>query len=200
MIIDLTRYIDENTKVLPDTPSVRIKQLSTLVQHGYNEQQITITSHTSTHIDAPNHMISSGKTLSDYPLDRFIGDAIVINVCGQREIKPDLTAVKRKDIVFFYTGYDLCCNGETIEKSPVVSEETALYLIDKQVPIVGIDSFTPDIYPYPIHQLLFGHDICIVEQLTNLDKIPQQRFTCYILPLKLHNSDGAPCRVIAQIP
>ncbi len=199
MLIDLTQYIDEQSTVFPGTLPVQIKPLSTIKKEGYNEQQISISTHTATHIDAPYHMLSQGKPLSAYPIEYFIGNAVVINVCDQRKIKADLSTVQKDDIVFFYTGRQSQCHTpDYFSNPPVITRETAEELIEKQVRIVGIDSFTVDSYPYPVHHLFFNHDICIVEGLIHLEQIPQHRFRCFILPLKLRKSDGAPCRVIAE--
>lgn len=199
MLIDLTQYIDECSTVFPGTPPVQIKPLSTIKKQGYNEQQISISTHTATHIDAPYHMLSKGKTLSSYPIEYFIGNAVVINVCDQPQIKPDLTDVQKDDIVFFYTGHQSKRHtSHYFSNPPVIMRETAEELIKKHVRILGIDSFTVDSFPYPVHHLLFDHDICIVEGLVHLEHIPQHRFRCYILPLKLRKSDAAPCRVIAE--
>ncbi|MBI1970856.1 cyclase family protein [Candidatus Woesearchaeota archaeon] len=86
------------------------------------------------------------------------------------------------------------------DHNPVISEETALQLIKKKVRIIGIDSFSPDNNPWPIHKLLLKQDILIVENLINLKKLAGKRFQCYILPLNIKNGDGAPCRVIAVLP
>jgi len=81
----------------------------------------------------------------------------------------------------------------------VISERTIQRLVSKNISILGIDSFTPDNEPYLLHKLLFSHDIRIVEQLTNLERIHQKRFQCYIFPLNIVNADGSPCRVVAEI-
>ncbi|MFO8077961.1 MAG: cyclase family protein, partial [Thermoplasmatota archaeon] len=199
MLIDLTQYIDEQSTVYPGTPPVQISQIARIEKQGFNEQQISISTHTSTHIDAPYHMLSKGKPLSAYPIEYFIGKAVVINVCDQQQIKADLGNVEKDDIVFFNTGHQSQCHtSDYFSNPPVISRKTAEELIKKHVRIVGIDSFTVDSHPYPVHHLFFNHDICIVEGLIHLEQILQHRFRCYILPLKLRKSDGAPCRVIAE--
>ena len=72
-------------------------------------------------------------------------------------------------------------------------------LLDSGFSVIGIDSFTPDNHPFEIHKMLFKKNILIVENLINLDKLIDKSFTCYILPLKIQDADGAPCRVIAEI-
>ena len=67
------------------------------------------------------------------------------------------------------------------------------------VKIIGLDSFTPDKEPFETHKLLFTKNICIVENLVNLKQLVGKKFECTILPLKLANADGAPCRVVAKL-
>ena len=47
-------------------------------------------------------------------------------------------------------------------------------------------------YGYPVHDILLGNDILIVENLCNLDKIKQVKGVYSFLPLKLKDSDGSP--------
>jgi kynurenine formamidase len=51
-------------------------------------------------------------------------------------------------------------------------------------------------YGYPVHDILLGNDILIVENLCNLDKITQIKGTYSFLPLKLKDSDGSPIRAV----
>lgn len=200
MFIDLTLPIDNNVSVLPGYPSVKVTQFATLDHNGWNEKQLSFTSHCSTHIDAPKHMLETGKTLSDYLIESFIGEAILFDVRGQSEIMVDVSKVNKNDIVFFFTGHnDYLYTQDYYENNPVLSQKTVKDLIKKEITILGIDSFTPDNEPYLIHKLLFEHDIRIVENLIHLEKIGKNRFYCYIFPLNIKDADGAPCRVVAEI-
>lgn len=200
MFIDLTLPIDARIPVFPKSPLPRINQIATIAKNGWNEKQFVFTSHFSTHIDAPRHMLDVGKTLSDYPIDSFLGEAIVFDMRDQYVIDVNLDLVKQNDIVFFHTNhiqhiYDL----NYFENNPVLSERTFHGLMDKNISILGIDSFTIDNEPFSFHKQLFKQDIRIVENLVNLDQIPSQRFFCYIFPLNIKDADGAPCRVVAQV-
>ena len=157
-----------------------------------------IQTHVSTHIDVPSHMIDGGKTLSDYSINKFVGDAIVIDARRQKNIEPDLSDAKEGDIVFFLTSHsDKAYESDYFENNPVITEKTARKLIEKKISIVGLDSFTPDNEPYTVHKLFLAHDVLIVENLINLDKLSGKRFRCFIMPMKITHADGAPCRVIA---
>lgn len=200
MIIDLTMPIDEKTPVFPGDPKQEITQNATIEKDGWNEKRLTFNSHFGTHIDAPFHMLANGKKLDELPLEKFIGKAVVIDVRGQKEIAPDLKGVKKDDIVFFRTDHiKKAYSKDFFKANPVITEETAKLLIQKGVKVVGLDSYTPDNDPYKIHKLFFKHDILIIENLINLDKLKQKRFDCYIMPLKIRRADGAPCRVFALV-
>ena len=193
--LDLTMPINERTPVFPGDPSHEIIQLTTIEKDGWNKKGLTITSHFSTHIDAPSHRISGGKTLSDFPIEKFVGPCIVLSLS-----KPDLSLVKENDIVFFFSGVtEKLYKKDFFDKNPVISEELAHQLVAKKVKIVGIDAPSPDDDPYPIHSILLPKDILIVENLMHLRKLVGKRFECFIFPLNIEEGDGAPCRVIAKI-
>jgi kynurenine formamidase len=193
-IIDLTMPIDEKTPVYPGDPKQVIEQIATIKEDEWNEKRFTFNSHFSTHIDAPFHMIEDGKKLDEFLLETFIGKAIVI------ENNSDTSEVEEGDIVFVYTGNAENTFSESyFTNKPFFEEEFAKKLTQKKVKIVGIDSYSPDAKPFEIHKLFFKHNIPIVENLTNLKQLIGKRFSCTILPLKIKDADGAPCRVIAIV-
>ena len=198
-VLDLTMPIDERTPTFPGDTKQEIRQAATIKDNGWNEKRLTFNSHFSTHIDAPFHMLEGGKKLTDYPIEHFIGDAIVVDARGTPKKEPNLADVKRNDIVLLETGHTKkAYSPEFYIDNPTITEGTAQELIDKQVKIVGIDSYTTDNEPFIIHKMLFKHDILLVENLVNLDKLTNKRFKCYIMPLNIKDGDGAPCRVIAD--
>jgi arylformamidase len=193
MYLDLTMPLDEKTPVYPGDPKQQIEQIATVAKDGWAEKRLTFNSHLGTHIDAPSHMIEGGKTLDDFPIETFIGEAIVVTL-------GDISAVKKDDIVFFNTNHTKnAYDPGFFQNNPVLSTKLAEKLVELGVKIVGLDSFSPDKEPWPVHKVLLAHDILIVENLVNLDQLLGKRFMCYILPLKIKDGDGAPCRVVANV-
>ncbi|MBI4173997.1 MAG: cyclase family protein [Candidatus Aenigmarchaeota archaeon] len=200
MIIDLTLSIDNKTPNWPGDPEIVIRQFSTAEKDGIGKKVLTFHSHFATHIDAPSHMLANGKTLSDYPMEKFVGAAIVLDARGQQEVEANLGSVKEGDIVFFLTAHsDKVYEKSYFANNPVLSPKTAQELVAKKIKMVGLDAPTPDNEPYALHKLFFKHDILIIENLVNLKGLVGKRFQCYVLPLKIQDGDGAPCRVIAAI-
>jgi kynurenine formamidase len=73
---------------------------------------------------------------------------------------------------------------------------------------IGFDAFsvdhigsaakvTPENLPY--HYIFLEKEILLIENLTNLDKLPDHPFTFQCLPLYLEKVDGSPIRAVAII-
>jgi kynurenine formamidase len=199
-LVDLTMPLNERTPVFPGSPKPSFKRVAYVDKDGYNAHRICTNTHFGTHIDSPWHMLRNGKRLTDFSIERFIGQAILYDVRGQREIDIELKDVKENDIVIFRTDHTKKAYASGFfETAPVISRKLAEELVERRVNIVGIDSFTLDEPPCDIHKLFFRQEILILENLVELGNIPVSIFKIYVFPIKYDRIDGAPCRVIAQI-
>lgn len=201
-LIDLTMPINESTPVYPGDPKPEFRQVSFCEKSGYNEHRICMNTHFGTHIDAPWHMVEKGKRLTDFPIEKFVGRAVLIDVRGQEEIDAELDGVKKNDMLLLRTDHTKKISSpDFFTNKPVISRGFAERVVKKKISILGIDSFTPapDSPPFEIHKYLLENEVLCLENLVNLDLIPKKTFTLYVLPLKLDRIDGAPCRVVAQL-
>jgi arylformamidase len=161
-----------------------------------------MSNHAGTHIDYPAHFIAGGKTSDHFPLSYLRGTCIVtevpegIKLITLDHVPPDIT---EGDIVFFKT-----TNSNLTKYSPeyvTLAIETAEALKDNRVKIVGIDYLsvdTADSSEFPIHHILLGAEILIVENL-KLKEVPPGRYHARIYPLQLAGIDGAPATVSLEI-
>lgn len=195
--------IDENTPVYPGDPKPRIWQKSAVAKEGFNTKGLEISSHFGTHIDAPFHILQGGKKLGDFPLSTFIGKAMVLDARKSNENKEIIANTQKAggaDFVFFCTGNSKNCYcANYFENSTSISLQTAKELAAKKVKIVGIDCLSPDNAPFDTHMELLKNDILILENLVNLESLIGKKFECIVMPLKIADADGAPCRVIAIV-
>ncbi len=190
--------LSEQTPVFPGEAPAEFARMEA---HGIKATRLGFTTHFGTHVDTPLHMVAGGKTLSDFGLERFVGEGVVIDARGQKEIKPKLDAVKAGDLVFFLTGHtDKVGDPDYFDfgKNPVIPLATAQALVDRKAKMVGLDSFTVDNAPYDVHKLFMKKDLLIVENLVGLAPLAGKRVEIVVLPLKVKDADGAPCRVIAR--
>lgn len=202
-LIDLSVPVNENTPAYPGDPHIEIKTLATYKKDTYNDHAVSFGIHSSgTHIDGPWHMVEDGKKLAQIPVEQFVGRGRLIKAENGNY---SLDAVKAAgiaegDIVLFYTGMAKVYGQDEYyaDSRLVMPEAVANYLVEKKIKTVGLDMCSPDKMPFPVHRILLGSDILIIENMTNLDQLEGQEFTVYALPLKLE-LDGAPARVIAQV-
>src|SRR5690606_5699891 len=90
---------------------------------------------------------------------------------------------------------------EWLFETPYLSLEAAEYLVKKQIKGIGIDHFSIGGFGEDnraIHEVILGADIWVVEivQLDN-PKLMSGKWHIMSLPIKIRNSSGAPCRVVA---
>ena len=85
---------------------------------------------------------------------------------------------------------------------PRISAELAHWCVAKRVKLLGVEPpSVADVNNQAevtlIHKILLGGQVVIVEGLTNLDQLTQNRVFFVALPLKPLAGDGSPCRAIA---
>lgn len=200
-LIDLSLLLSNDTPVFPGDPKIAITQEFTVQKDGFSLHNYNFSGHCSTHIDAPAHFIEGGKRLSEIELEHYSGEGIVIPALNSDMIDIDILnniKVSKNQIILFHTGWDKKITSQDyFSNHPVLSEKLTEKLVYLKVKMVGVDCPSPDREPYPIHKILLAHDILILENLCNLNKLPE-KFKIYAFPLKV-KTDGIPVRVVAEI-
>jgi kynurenine formamidase len=206
-IIDLSHTISPGMPVYPgDEPPV-ITNRAAIDEDGFVEKSITLGSHTGTHIDAPAHIIPYAPTLDRMPIDRFVGQGSVIDLTGMKNPEIDTAFLKSyeslfktSEFVLLYTGWHRFWGQEKYFRGyPILSIEAALWIRSFGLKGIGVDALSVDeveATDLPIHKILLER-MLIIENLTNLDKLPKTGFIFSCLPLKLENADASPVRAVA---
>jgi len=223
-VIDLTHTIHDEIQIYPGDPIPSISRGLTHEKDYCHVDLLKLGSHTGTHIDAPYHFLKDGQRIDEIAVQRFIGNGILIDVSAKSDrdlIEPgDVeryeNEIAQGDFVIFKTGWDKYFGTPKYYLHPYLSAEGARILVKMGVSLVGIDALNVDPtdygsidsdpsandlpdeekYGYPVHDILLGNDILIVENLCNLDKIKQRKGLYSFLPLKLKDSDGSPIRAV----
>ncbi len=202
---DITLTITPQMTVWPGDPTVNIQRISSIASgDNANVSKMTMSCHTGTHVDAPDHFLNNGKTVEGLPLDLLVGRAYVLHL-------PDISmitasALMQADIpprtrrLLFKTRnseYWAAGKGEFQTDFVGLSVDAAELLVDRNVKLVGIDylSIAPYKMSSPVHTILLNAGVVVIEGL-DLSKVSQGRYTLHCLPLKLAGADGAPTRCI----
>lgn len=174
----------------------------------YILQDIHMSSHVGTHIEFPYHHLRTGADAAAFPVSKLIGDACVLDfshkkpneTIDRKEIESSGVEIRPGDIVFIRTDCDRLFRTERAHDRPIPSTETIQYLVDAGVNCVATDATGVELKGtdhQPNHQLLFEHNIPIVESATNLAELSAPRFWVSILPLAVEGLDSCPVRILA---
>ena len=71
---------------------------------------------------------------------------------------------------------------------------------ERSIHVVGLDTPSIDHGPsttFDSHVRLFEHNIAVLENVANLDRLPPKGFTVIALPIKIRGGSGGPARIIA---
>ncbi len=213
-IIDITYTLEEGmtTFAAPWHFGFEIHQLGRHGHEGRASRKIAFGSHTGTHMDAPLHFIENGQSIDEIPMDIMLGPVTIYDLShlkdGAAVTLDMLDKPVTERIIFkygwgkhwyskkFYTGY------------PYLSEEVAHHLVEKGVKIIGMDSPSPDdslikldaatrgtAEDSPIHKILLGNGVIMVEYIANLDQLKDtEGWNWTVMPIKVKGCDGAPVR------
>lgn len=205
--IDLSHPLENDMTYFPGDPEPRI--LPADATPPWRVTQLSIGTHLGTHIDAASHFIPRGKTISEYPIERFLLPGIVVPLLGRNDdepIGPDafadyLTALPTGGALLIHLGWDQYWKTERYLRHPYLVREAAQLLVEKGASIVGIDALNVDSTAQETdhaHAALLGNDVLIVENLTRLHLLlPGVVYQFSFLPLALSGLDGSPIRAIA---
>jgi kynurenine formamidase len=223
-VIDLSQTLEEHAPHYP-THSKFYHNLWNSYWHGERSlsYQITMNEHSGTHVDAPAHFISDAKpeahtTIDRVPVASLIGRGVRLDcrkyLAGgnlSRDFveswEKDHGAIEARDIVLMNFGWSsrwaLRPGHESyVTDWPGVSMEAAEYLLEKEIAALGVDSLSADspaaLRTNPIHPRVLERQVLLVENLCNLDRLPDF-FIFLALPLKIRDGSGSPVRAVAFV-
>ncbi len=191
--------------VFPGDMDISIKPYHTLEMGYSNSTSLHLGTHTGTHLDAPYHFFADGKTLNEIPLERFVGEAVLVDCVGKHDaihvadLEPFSQNISSCSRVIIRTGWDKWFGREEYFRDyPVISADAAEWLAERQIWLLGVDIPSVDDWKAEdAHVALLKAEVVIVESLVNLTKITQPIFYFAALPLSIKDADGSPVRAIA---
>lgn len=205
-IYDISLTLSPDLPTWPGDSPVVIGRVAKMEEGANaNVSRMDMGVHTGTHVDAPFHFLTGGKTSEHLPLDLLIGPVYVLNlpdvvdritapVLRQAGIPPGALRllIKTRNSQYWASGDSSFHTGFV-----GIGADGAGFLVDLGIKLIGVDylSVAPYKQSRPTHEVLLKAGVVIVEGL-NLSEVTQGLYTLYCLPLKLAGCDGAPARAI----
>jgi kynurenine formamidase len=129
--------------------------------HGWAIENLTVGSHTATHIDAPYHYgaTSEGKParrIDEVPLEWCFGPGVVLDMRHrkpgevisiadlQQKLREIRYTLRPNDIVLVHTGAAQRWGTPEYFRQPGLDRESTLWLVNQGIHMIGIDAWTLD--------------------------------------------------------
>ncbi len=175
-----------------------------------NLNNLTFCLHNGTHVDAPSHFIEGGKTVDALDLEKMSGKATVISFAEESETsdsendsvkeaengRTTAITIDKNDLIPVFARRKvkrllLKGNIHLTEDAARLCSQEGLYLIGTENK--SLDT-TED---YPVHKILLGSDIVILENL-NLSEVPDGSYLLHASPLSILGAEASPVRAVLE--
>lgn len=230
-LVDLSQYISHRGPARPfhPTPTIwtHVSHADTKAKYGdisFQTKGITISDHTSSHVDSYCHYDPSpdAESVDELPLELFYTGAVCVDFSGKEPgtyiTKPDVEKelertgleIEPGDTFLYYTGHfernfgtDRWWTG-----FPGLDREATEYLADLGVKNIGCEAFTIDNPtqakldanpPYPAHQVCKERRLLNTENLVIPRRLVGRRFRFIGFPLKIRGGSASPIRAVAVL-
>lgn len=202
-VVDISVPNGPGQHVYPGDPEPRVDAVRTIGGGDVcNLSLLTMGSHTGTHVDAPYHFLADGPKLGEVPLDRMVGEALVLDLRGRPAVDRAALAggaIKAGDIVLCLTDNSRRWEKPGFQRDfTYLTEDAATFLVAAGVRAIGMDYLSIEKFgspDFPVHKILLGAGVFVIEGL-DLRQVAPGRYTLVCLPLKFPTLDGAPARAI----
>ncbi|MCH4038484.1 MAG: cyclase family protein [Eubacteriales bacterium] len=149
--------------------------------------ELTLGSHSGTHIDAPRHFIPGGLDVEHVGLRRAYGRCKVVETATPIELTADMVDEYTHD----GTKRLLLKGGfEITPESAQRMVDDGIRTIGTEAPTVGGEGTGPI-----VHRILLGAEVLIIENL-DLSRAKPGDYTLSALPLRMADLDGSPVRAV----
>jgi arylformamidase len=202
-IIDISLPITEHMQVYKDKEEKR-PVFTRAAQHpnqSIQETVLTINLHTGTHVDAPLHIFSDGAGIEQYPLDKFFGQAQVLDLSHVTDCITDqhLAAynIEQNQIILLKTRNSAHMGNRFDFDFVYLTDTAAAYLAAKQIKTVGIDALGIERNQshHPTHRHLLSAQIPIIEGL-QLRSVEAGQYTFIGFPIYLPGNEASLIRAV----
>lgn len=208
-IYDVSMPITPSMPVWPGDPPVEVQQVACISSGDpANVSRLDMSVHSGTHIDAPRHFIADGKTISQIPLEKLIGEVLVMQIDNSEDVitarvlesHPQIDLLSKASKAIFRTR-----NSAHLQAYPSgfnqdyvgIDSSGAHFLKKLNLGLIGIDYLSIAPYHDTVmpHLILLAEEIVLLEGL-DLSQVPAGFYELFCLPLNIIDCEGSPARVV----
>lgn len=196
----------------------------------YSANSFCAPEHGGTHLDAPIHFAERGVTVDALTPRQLLAPAVVLDVTEKAAANPDyrLTAdditawearhgaIPAGAIVFLRTGWgarygnrkayfgDDTPGATNNLHFPSFGADSARLLVEqRRVAALAVDTPSIDYGPstdFIVHRIAAERNVPGLENVANLERLPETGAWAIALPIKIRNGSGGPVRIAALLP
>ena len=187
-------------------------------------RRVSASTSNRTNIDAPAHLARGMWTVDQIPPERLIAQLVVIDITQQVKGNPDYELsvediarweqihgdIHAGSVVLARTGWggrwksgDEYRNADKrgVMHFPGYSEQAAQFLVEgRAVLALGIDTLSVDpgdSKTQAVHHYTLAHSVYHLENVANLDRVPDAGAVVVVAPMKLEGEVDGPVRILA---
>jgi kynurenine formamidase len=226
-VVDLTHTMSAEFPTFMGKPGIEMEREFDFKKDRFNLFWWHIVEHAGTHLDAPLHFSETGLSTDKLSVEQLVIPLAVVNVVYQAEQDADYQ-LSREDLAKWESKHGRlpagCCValhsgwGELATTDPATfigrdvdgtlhfpgfAPEAAAWLLkERQVAGIAVDTMSLDHGPsreFKTHQLWLPSGRWGLENVANLDKVPEAGATLVVGAPKVKDSTGGLARVIALV-
>jgi kynurenine formamidase len=223
-VVDLTHSLSAQAYLKLGAGGVSGPLRTAALVQGNSSRRLVASASTSTNIDAPAHLVRGMWTVDQIPPERLIAPLVVLEVTGNvrrnadYEVSVDDIAqweqihgeIPPGAVVLARTGWsgrwrsakdyrNTDRNG--VMHFPGYSENAAKFLVEgRAVLALGIDTLSVDpgsSKTLAVHQYTLAHSVYHLENVANLERVPDAGAVVVVAPMKLEGEVDGPVRILA---
>jgi kynurenine formamidase len=222
-VVDLTHPLSPGetaTGKLAASPARR----AALVQKDTLHRISSSAASSNTNIDAPAHLVRGMWTVDQIPPERLIAPLSVLDVTQQVHRNPDYEVsvediaqweqihgeIPAGAVVVARTGWGTRwaspkdyrnADKKGVMHFPGYSEDAAKFLVEGRMALaLGIDTLSVDpgsSRTLAVHQYTLAHSVYHLENVANLERVPDAGAVVVVAPMKLEGQVDGPVRILA---
>jgi arylformamidase len=206
-LIDISVPLLPDMPIWPDSVGFGVRRTDSIAAGAQaNVSRLDMDVHAGTHVEGPLHFLDDGAPIGSFPLDTFVGPAIVSDLLAADVIGPaelDRAAVPEgtRRLLLKTRNSALWRSDDRTFRTDYVALTAAgaRWVAARGIRLVGIDYLSIQCFgdDPETHRILMRDSVAILEGL-NLDAVAPGPYRLVCLPLALTSTEAAPARAMLE--